>query len=288
MKRRKKSSRRSRRYLLIPVGILVIICILLSVNRRTKTAVGNLATSAASQLFVSGSSHLYNDYSKAAFVLENGRMIYTDTGSYSYSTGIDVSEHNGSVDWNKVKADGIDFVFLRIGYRGYGTEGTLQEDANFEENYKNARKAGLKIGVYFFSQAVNETEAKEEADFVLKKLDGRTLDLPVTYDVENITEDDARTDNVSGEQFTSNIQAFSLEIANAGYTPMLYVNLQWELFVLNMSSLENLPIWYSSYEATPSSTYRFDYWQYSNMGKVDGIDGDVDMNIALTPVNSVS
>ena len=93
---------------------------------------------------------------------------------------------------------------------------------------------------------------------------------------------------MSGEQFTSNIQAFSLKIADAGYTPMLYANLQWELLILNMSRLENLPIWYSSYETTPSSTYRFDYWQYSNTGTVDGIDGDVDMNIALTPANSVS
>lgn len=280
MKRKNKRALKNRRYLLIPVGIFILMIFTLSITHRSKNTAVNLATS-ASQLFTSSSTNLYNNYQASAFVLDNERMVYNDP-SYSFSTGIDVSEHNGDIDWNKVKADGIDFVFLRIGYRGYGDEGTLQEDANFETNYKNAKKAGLKIGVYFFSQAVNETEAEEEADFVLKELNGKSLDLPIAYDVESISDDTARTDNVTGDQFTSNIQAFSLKIADAGYTPLLYVNLHWELFTLDMSRLENLPIWYSAYETTPSTSYRFDYWQYSNTGTVDGIEGDVDMNIALT------
>ena len=278
---------KNRRYLLIPVGALIFICLILALTQRTGNS-SQFPETSVSQLFTSSSANLYNNYNAGSFSISNGRMVYSDTSAYTYNTGIDVSEHNADIDWEKVKADGIDFVFLRIGYRGYGEEGTLQEDANFETNYKNAKSAGLKVGVYFFSQAVNETEAEEEADFVLEKLKGKTLDLPVTYDVENISDDSARTDSVSGDQFTTNIQVFSRTIAEAGLTPMLYVNLQWELFVLNMSKLENLPIWYSAYESRPSTNYRFDYWQYSNEGTVDGIEGNVDLNIALTPVESTS
>ena len=231
-------------------------------------------------------SDLYNDYNSAAFVKDGQKMTYTDGDHYSYRLGIDVSEHNGTVDWEAVRNAGYEFTYLRIGYRGYGSDGSLVEDATFETNYEGARRAGLDVGVYFYSQAVNEEEAKEEAQFVANTLNGRHLDLPAAIDMETVEDGAARTDGVSGDQFTQNIKAFSLSIADAGYEPMLYTNLHWESFTLDMTKLYNLPVWFSNYSETPGTPYKFKVWQYSNTGTVDGISGDVDLDIEMTPTDA--
>ncbi|MCC6093885.1 MAG: glycoside hydrolase family 25 protein [Eubacterium sp.] len=229
-------------------------------------------------------SELYNTYNNDAFVLDGQSMTYTDTNHYTSRLGIDVSEHNGEVDWEAVRSAGYTFAFIRIGYRGYGDDGTLVEDSMFEENYKAARKAGLEVGVYFYSQAVNESEAEEEAKFVTDTLQGRMLDLPVAMDMETVEEGTARTDGVTGAQFTQNIRTFCTYISKEGYEPMLYTNLHWETFTLDMTQLYNLPVWFSNYSATPDSTYKFEIWQYSNTGTVDGVSGSVDLDIELIPV----
>lgn len=221
-----------------------------------------------------------NKYDKTKFIKKQNKMTYQDK-KLKYRLGIDVSYHQGKIDWNKVKNAGYKFVFLRIGYRGYGKEGTLNEDSMFEEYYAGAKKAGLDIGVYFFAQAINETEAREEADFVLKLLKKRKLNLPVVYDPESILEDEARTDDVTGEQFTKNTVAFCEKIKKTGYKPMIYCNMMWEAYKLDFTKIKKIPVWYADYSAQPQSPYHFSIWQYSDETKVSGVKGNCDVNIQL-------
>jgi GH25 family lysozyme M1 (1,4-beta-N-acetylmuramidase) len=195
--------------------------------------------------------------------------------------GVDVSHHQHYIDWEKVKAQGYEFAILRIGYRGYGKTGSLNRDKEFERNLQNAHAAGLDVGVYFFAQAINEEEAREEAELVLEILNGRSLELPVVYDPESILDAEARTDNVSGEQFTKNTQVFCEIIKNAGYEPMVYSNMLWEAYELDLTQLQGIPVWYADYEPLPQTPYHFEYWQYTNEGTVDGISGGVDLNIQM-------
>ncbi len=219
-------------------------------------------------------------YEKDAFSLSNGRMSYGGQG-YTYRLGIDVSKYQGDIDWQKVKADGVEFAFIRLGFRGYGEEGTLNLDDKFEQNLREAAAAGIDVGVYFFAQAINEEEAVEEAEFVLDHLEGYDLQMPIVYDPETIQDDEARTDFVSGEQFAKNTAAFCETIEAAGYKSMFYCNMVWQAYKLELEELSKYPIWYADYERYPQTPYHFEIWQYSDEGTVDGIEGSVDLNIQM-------
>lgn len=221
-----------------------------------------------------------NLYEKDSFLRNGDRMSYGGE-DYDYRLGIDVSHYQGDIDWDKVKASGIEFVFVRLGYRGYGEDGTLKLDTNFEQNIQGARAAGLDVGVYFFAQAVNEKEAREEAEFVLDNLLEYDLQMPVVYDPESILHEDARTDDVTGEQFTKNAKAFCETIEASGYDAMIYCNMLWQAFELDLEELSDYPIWYADYEEYPQTPYHFEIWQYSSEGTVDGIQGNVDLNIQM-------
>lgn len=211
---------------------------------------------------------------------ENGYKYYEEKEEgVSSAIGIDVSEFQGEIDWNVVKESGIEFAIIRLGYRGYGAEGRLVLDERFEQNIKGAQAAGLKTGVYFFSQAVSDKEAKEEAEFVLQTLEGRKLELPVVFDTEEIKGDTARTDENTREQFTDNCIIFCDRIEEAGYETMIYANMKWMAFTLYMEELTGYDIWYADYENTPQCPYDFSVWQYSESGSVPGIEGAVDLNV---------
>ena len=210
-----------------------------------------------------------------------GQKLTYDDDKWTSRLGIDVSHHQGDIDWKMVADQGFEFAILRIGYRGYGKEGKVCPDNKYQEYIKGAKEAGLDVGVYFFAQAVNEDEAIEEAEFVLKILDGTKLDLPVVYDPESILDDEARTDDVSGEQFTKNTVAFLQTIKEAGYEPMVYSNMLWEAYELDLKELQGIPVWYADYEILPQTPYDFTMWQYSNEGKVRGILGVCDLDIQL-------
>lgn len=216
----------------------------------------------------------------------DGQTIsYTGDTNYTYRLGIDVSKYQEYVNWEKVKADGYEFVIIRLGFRGYGKEGSIHLDEKFHQHIKGAQAAGLDVGVYFFSQAVNEEEALEEAQFVLDTLEGYDLQMPIVYDPELIRDASARTDNVTGEQFTKNAITFCEAIADAGYTPMIYSNMVWEAFLFDMTALENYDFWYADYEKIPQTPYDFSMWQYTESGHVNGISGKVDLNIQFFPTN---
>ncbi len=213
--------------------------------------------------------------------LENDGQIlnYEGNPSYKIQKGVDVSKYQGDIDWRLVKEDGYEFAIIRVGFRGYGESGKMVPDERFREYIKEAQAAGLDVGVYFFSQAINEKEAVEEAQFVLDMLDGQSLELPVTYDPELIKDDEARTDNVSGEQFTLNTIAFCEKIRQAGYQPMVYSNMYWEAFLFDMTKIDDYPIWYADYELIPQTPYKFEYWQYTEKGSVRGISGGCDIDV---------
>lgn len=221
-----------------------------------------------------------NQYDEECFYHEGEKMVYDGEG-YRYRLGVDVSYYQQEIDWEKVKDAGMEFAIIRLGYRGYGGSGTIKLDSRYEENMQGAKQAGLDVGVYFFAQAINEQEAIEEAEFVLQHLKEYDLEMPVVYDPETVLEDGARTTGISREQFTKNAIAFCETIERAGYKSMIYCNMLWQAFELDMSELTEYPIWYADYNRFPQTPYHYDIWQYTQEGTVDGIQGNVDLNIQL-------
>lgn len=209
-----------------------------------------------------------------------GRMTYSDPAVKTY-TGIDVSVFQGDIDWDAVKNDGIDFVMLRVGYRGYGQKGIMGKDDKFDSNYEGAKKAGLKVGAYFFSQATNESEAREEAAFVLDAVRDCPLDYPIAYDWEFVDNDEARTNDMTSEDITVCAKAFCEAIKSAGKVPVIYFNCETGYFNYDLPQVKDYDFWLAEYYDTPSFYYNYKMWQYSKTGSVDGISGDVDMNISI-------
>lgn len=211
---------------------------------------------------------------------DNGRLAYEEEGVVTSRTGIDVSEHQGYIDWDAVAQDGIDFAMIRLGNRGT-TSGGLSIDDYFSYNLASATQVGIDVGVYFFSQSTTEQEAVDEAEFVLSNLDGAALDYPVVYDHERVYGTEGRADDLSSEQMTANARAFCERIEQAGYTAMIYGNAS-DLARYNLDELGAYSIWYAEYGvSTPSTDELFTMWQYSNEGTVAGIDTVVDLNIHL-------
>ena len=194
--------------------------------------------------------------------------------------GIDVSEFQGEeIDWQQVKDSGVEFVIIRLGYRAYGESGELVPDAMFEKNIKGALDAGLDAGVYFFSQAVSAAEAVQEAEFVLDHLAPYEITGPVVYDTEEIKWDTARTDDNTKQDFTNYCKVFCETVEQAGYNPMIYSNMKWMAFTLDMSELSEYDFWYADYHEIPQCPYDYKIWQYSESGAVPGINANVDLNL---------
>lgn len=208
---------------------------------------------------------------------------YNTDGSRNAATGIDISSHNTVTDWEAVKADGIEFVMLRVGYRTYGG-GIVKEDEKFSTYYKDAKAAGLKVGAYFFSQAVTEEEAIEEARLTAKKLKGCELDYPVVFDWEIIYDsgdDGARTDNVPVDSLTDLTLAYCQHIKEFGYEPMIYQGKRCALLKYDLPRLQGIPFWLAEYGDGPTYIYEYDMWQYSCKGTVAGIEGKVDLDLSF-------
>ncbi|MDE6606775.1 MAG: Ig-like domain-containing protein [Lachnospiraceae bacterium] len=191
--------------------------------------------------------------------------------------GIDVSKWNGNIDWNAVKNSGIHYVIIRCGYRGSST-GALIEDPKFRANIKGATAAGLKVGIYFFTQAVNEVEAVEEASMVLSLISGYTISYPVFLDVEP---SGGRADGIGTDTRTAVCNAFCQTISNSGYAAGIYANKTWLNEKINVGGIgASYKVWLAQYAATPSYGGKYQMWQYTSKGKVAGIQGDVDMNLS--------
>lgn len=227
-----------------------------------------------------------NTYPAANYSLsDNGTVSYSENGKKISMLGIDVSQHNGDIDWTKVRASGVDFAYIRAGIRGYGS-GKLVEDTTYEANVTAARAAGLNVGVYFATQALNEDEAREEADYVLQLMAGKDINCPVAIDIEKIEEYQTtpRTKGLTVGQYTANVIAFCEEIKKAGYSTIIYGNAKTFTMMLDMSKVEDYEKWFADYITdavyTPEFPYAFRIWQFSCKGRCDGVDGTCDYNIA--------
>ena len=218
------------------------------------------------------------------FSADSNLKYYNENGKAASSEGIDVSSYSGNIDWKKVKESGIDFAMIRVGGRGYGEKGEMYTDERALEYINGAKAEGIKVGAYFFSQAVSTEEAIEEADYVKTVLGDIKLDYPVAYDWEIIKDDDARTDNVSASQATECARAFCDRVRELGYTPILYSPSRELYFKYDLSRLADIDIWYCEYANVPTFYYEFSMWQYSATGTIDGIEGAVDLNICFTNV----
>ena len=191
--------------------------------------------------------------------------------------GIDVSYAQGVIDWNKVANAGIKFAIIRAAFRGYGT-GRIVADEWFERNIKGATAAGIKVGVYFFSQAINETEGAEEADYIINQIKHYKVTLPVVIDTEYVSDSRARGNSISKTTRTAAVKAFCERSLQRGYTPMIYASTSWLNNQLDMSKLSSYKVWVAQYYNRVTYTGKYQCWQYTSSGHVDGINTKVDMN----------
>lgn len=221
-----------------------------------------------------------SDINTDNIVTRNGFACYMDNGNVKSYTGIDISEHQGAIDWEQVSKAGIDFAMIRAGYRTYGG-GLITMDESFADNLRNADAAGIDTGVYFFSQATTVDEAVEEADAVLDAISGCDITYPVVYDWELIFDDHARTDDVSVETLADCCVAFCERIKSAGYIPMIYQNKTTAMHKLDLPRLKDYGFWLAEYGDKPTYYYKYDIWQYSSSGTVSGIEGKVDLNVCF-------
>jgi len=213
-------------------------------------------------------------------VIQGIQYTFSSEGVRSGTIGIDVSKYQPSVNWKKVKNAGINFVIIRCGYRGYGS-GVLVEDPMFASHITGAKAAGLRVGVYFFSQAITEAEAVEEASMAVKLANRYGINMPIAIDSEYANGGAGRADRLSKSERTKITIAFCNTVANAGHRPMVYASKSWFSDHLNVSQFPgSYRIWVAHYAAKCGYTGRYDIWQNTSKGKVDGIPGNVDMNIS--------
>ena len=215
-------------------------------------------------------------------VNENGFLTY-NSDDYDYRIGIDVSRYQGEIDWAAVKDAGVDFAMIRLGYRGYGT-GRIVTDTYFETNLKGALENDIEVGVYFFSQAINEEEAVEEAQYCMDLLQDYDITYSIVFDWEPYDSSlNPRTDGLSDEMLTKCAVAFCQAVEDGGYESMVYSNLTYFYLHYDLAQLVDFPLWLAQYNETPTFYYHFSMWQYSSTGTVPGIEGNVDLNIQLIP-----
>ena len=218
-----------------------------------------------------------NPYDKFDFQYNrHNYLLLQNVKSYA---GIDVSAFQGNIDWKKVKQSGIDFAIIRLGYRGYES-GKLVEDEYAKSNLKNAKEAGLKIGAYFFSQALNIQETDQEIQFMLKVLGDTRLDMPIVLDWE-IPASTARTRNMDARTLTDIQRHFCGQMRSQGFQPMIYFNWHQSEHLYVLHELEDYPFWLALYQDRMTYPWKVEMWQYTDKGKVPGINGNVDLNVYM-------
>ena len=231
-----------------------------------------------------------NDYANENFVFPvlneetnkyEGEATYSIEGEVVSHKGIDVSKFQGDIEWNKVAKDGIEFAYIRLGYRGYES-GKIVTDEKYEDNVLGCNNAGIDTGVYFFTEAISDKEGIEEAEYVLDLIDGYKINLPIVIDVEeSASKEDSRTKDLTKEERTKAVIAFCERIKKAGYEPMIYGNLKSLMLMLDMEQLEDYDKWFAYYHYPLHFPYKYRVWQYSASGTVDGIKKSADLNIAF-------
>lgn len=229
-------------------------------------------------LFGNSSEHIRGHATIGGF-----RYYFNNYGAKASRTGIDVSKHQGTIDWAQVKAAGVDYAIIRIAYRGYGSDGKMRIDPQFEANISGARANGIDVGVYFFSQAVNVDEAVEEASLVLNTLNGRKLQYPVYIDMEYANaKRSGRADRISKRVRTDCAVAFCETVRNSGYKAGIYASKAFYDDELTFSRISGYNIWVAHYtKSVTDFSHRYEMWQYSEKGKISGIKYKIDLDISF-------
>lgn len=217
-------------------------------------------------------SNLQTDGNLKNYVDETGRVG---------KVGIDVSEHQGAINWQQV-AGSVDFAMIRLGYRGY-TGGNISLDRYYGANMAAAAANQVPVGVYFYSQAVSYEEGVQEANFVLANLGTASLAYPIVLDREDPMQDDARTNDLSMEEHTQAALGFLETIHNAGYPVMTYTNRNYFVLYLDVDKICQYPVWLAQYADEPDWPYEFSIWQYTESGTIPGVSGPVDLNLQMMP-----
>lgn len=220
-----------------------------------------------------------NPYNRYDF--QYNRHNYLLLQNVESSPGVDVSAHQGAIDWQAVRQSGIEFAIIRLGYRGYGS-GKLVEDEYAKQNLQGAKEAGLKIGAYFFSQALDIKETDEEIQFLLNILaeTEAELDMPIILDWE-IPTSEARTRNMDARTLTDIQLHFCGQMKKMGFTPMIYFNWHQSENLYYLSELEDYPFWLALYQDRMTYPWKVEMWQWTESGKVPGIEGNVDINVFM-------
>ena len=219
-----------------------------------------------------------NNYDFTNLVSQSNIMKYYENGKKISFVGADISKYQENVDFETLKNEGVDYVMIRVGARGYST-GQITLDDNFDDNMVRAKEAGLDVGVYFYSQAISEAEAVEEANFVLEHIAGYEIDYPVAFLMEKISNDKARIDGLSKNDKTMAARAFLNTVKDAGYMPMVYGTKEWLIKEVDLSKLTEYDIWLSQNEDIPDYPYRFTMWQYTSTGEIGGIEGYANLSV---------
>lgn len=273
-KKRKTKRKQPSRALVLWITALaaVLFCTALGLILYSCMSQPEPALPAADATEMTEESAPLNERDPKDFVFEDGFLRYPGA-----EAGIDVSTHQGLIDWEQVADAGVTFAIIRAGYRG-STEGKLYEDEQFQYNLNGAKEAGLKVGVYFFSQALTVEEAAEEAEYVLDLLDGEPLELPVYFDWEQIA-GVSRIKYPGTLPLTEFSVAFCESVRQQGYTPGVYFNREYGYAYLDFVRLQNYELWLAEYGDNPTFRYRYDCLQYTDQGDIPGIETSVDMDL---------
>lgn len=229
----------------------------------------------------------FSDFDWSKLNRENDFITYEDD-KYTSMIGIDVAAHQETIDWKKVKQAGVEFAYIRLGYRGC-SEGILHTDLEFEKNLKGATENGILVGIYWYSQPISEIEAIEEAKYVIDVLDGRHIDLPIAYDFEETFQADgtiSRMHDMPKQDRTKMAVAFCNEIIKNHQDVMIYTNLDWAENYYDWNELEDYPVWFAQYSSYPEFDRPLVMWQYEDNGFIDGIDRSTDFDILFIRKNN--
>ena len=279
-KKKKRSKKKNEKSNVILIVVLLIILTVLLLSIRTAFKLGEARRPQNEEPTPSPTEYLPPSTLVAeGFGWENGFKTYSANG-VTASIGIDVSSHQEWIDWTQVAESGIDFAIIQAGFRGY-EDGEIHPDAYFTYNIENAIANGLDVGVYFFSQALNEEEARAEAKAVLEQVSGYDIQYPIYYDWETISGDEARTDTITTSELTACAQAFCQTIVEAGYETGIYFNLTQAMRYFRLNELSDYDFWLAEYQEVPTYPFAIDMWQYSSGGSVPGIDTRVDMDLSF-------
>ncbi len=281
-KRRKNRLEQKLSIAIVAAIALLTVSILIFANHSHSLQQSEYTYTPTVEVQMEEESLSYNDYDNSYLYYDNGFAAYDDD-RYTSRLGVDVSYHNGNIDWASVKASGVKFAMIRVGYRGYD-QGTISEDPYFRQNIEGAIAQGIDVGVYFFSQAINEEEAAEEAKFVIEMIHDYNITMPVVYDMEYYSGADARANEISRTQRTDNAVIFLENVKNAGYTPMIYASTGTYHTLFNADYLTEYELWIAEYNASCSYAYDYAIWQYSSTGYINGISTNVDLNMQYIPL----